>query len=65
MYAIQNNEFFFGEIFPLDNKNKKLKKNWKILKILGVNSTKENTKISGKIAKILTPKNFKIKNTGL
>jgi hypothetical protein len=42
-----------------------LKKNWKILKILGVNSTKENTKISGKIAKILTPKNFKIKNTGL
>jgi hypothetical protein len=38
-----------------------LKKHWKILKIFGVNSTKENAKISGKIAKNLTPKNSKIK----
>jgi hypothetical protein len=32
-----------------------------MFEIFGVNSTKENAKISGEIAKILTPQNSKIK----
>jgi hypothetical protein len=38
-----------------------LKKELEIFEVFGVNLTKENAKISGKIAKILTPQNSKIK----